>query len=288
MPNTSANKTIPQTTLANIPEEYLTNGARYADRRGRSGGMAELGNIFGASNKTEVLYPATSKLHGALLASLITTPELDVDYVQRFQHIAILAQLADALISVAQATGKSIVPTDFDPDSYVSPEDCSCGKCTQKRKKAAAAAAIVARAAQNGTKTGTETAVSESYASPASSIEEEKSSGDSSCNDCRTSEISIEPFDPESKDIDGSGNFISTEKAYSTLEKRKSVQNSIYGCIDLDINGQGGTFTRKSSIAIHSLPTPPETPAVDASAAHADTNGILGNVAGSHGHGVDA
>ena len=80
-PNTSANKTIPQTTLANIPEEYLTNGARYADRRGRSGGMAELGNISGASNKSEVLYPATSKLHGALLASLITSKLFSASFI---------------------------------------------------------------------------------------------------------------------------------------------------------------------------------------------------------------
>ena len=191
----------------------------------------------------------------------------------------------------------------------MSPEDCSCGKCTQKRKKAAATAAISPPAAQTGTQTGTGTAISDSYTSTAPSNEEEKSSGESSCSDCRASETSSEQFDPDSKEIDASGNFTLIEKAYSTLEpadgaivplpeaaetimepleKRKSVQNSIYSCIDFDINGQGSTFTRKSSIAIHSLPTPPETPAVDASAVHDDTNGILGNVAGSHGHCVDA
>lgn len=59
-------------------------------------------------------------------------PDLDPNYVQRFQHIAIIAQLADAILSVAQATGKCIVPLD---DLGTSPEDCSCDICSKEGRK---------------------------------------------------------------------------------------------------------------------------------------------------------
>lgn len=124
-----------------IPDEYYAIGARYADRRGRAGAMASLGAEAisslrgGMSSPVEVLYPGTSKLSGGLLASLIRSPDLDPNYVQRFQHIAIIAQLADAILSVAQATGKCIVPLDFDPNEYTSPEDCSCDICGKERRK---------------------------------------------------------------------------------------------------------------------------------------------------------
>lgn len=126
-----------------IPDEYYAIGARYADRRGRAGAMASLGaesiaSLRGSmSSPVEVLYPGTSKLSGGLLASLIRSPDLDPNYVQRFQHIAIIAQLADAILAVAQATGKCIVPLDFDPNEYTSPEDCSCDICSKERRKSA-------------------------------------------------------------------------------------------------------------------------------------------------------
>lgn len=124
-----------------IPDEYYAIGARYADRRGRAGAMANLGaesiaGLRGSMSKpVEVLYPGTSKLSGGLLASLIRSPDLDPNYVQRFQHIAIIAQLADAILSVAQATGKCIVPLDFDPNEYTSPEDCPCDICSKEGQK---------------------------------------------------------------------------------------------------------------------------------------------------------
>jgi len=124
-----------------IPDEYYAIGARYADRRGRVGAMASLGaesiaSLRGSISKpAEVLYPETSKLSGGLLASLIRSPDLDPNYVQRFQHIAIIAQLADAILSVAKATKKCIVPLDFDPNEYTSPEDCSCNICSREARK---------------------------------------------------------------------------------------------------------------------------------------------------------
>ena len=65
---------------------------------------------------------------------MMIATELDQDYVQRFQNIAIIAQLADSILAVAKATGKCVVPLDFDPDEYTSPDDCSCKPCTRKRK----------------------------------------------------------------------------------------------------------------------------------------------------------
>ncbi|RPB26557.1 hypothetical protein L211DRAFT_847185 [Terfezia boudieri ATCC MYA-4762] len=124
-----------------IPDEYYAIGARYADRRGRAGAMASLGaeSIAGLRNSmskpVEVLYPETSKLSGGLLASLIRSPDLDPNYVQRFQHIAIIAQLADAILSVAQATGKCIVPLDNDSNEYTSSEDCLCNTCSKETQK---------------------------------------------------------------------------------------------------------------------------------------------------------
>lgn len=68
---------VSSTTVPAIPEEYYAIGARYADRRGRVGAMAGLGAeavtslTSSVSSPVEVLYPGTSKLSGALLASLI-------------------------------------------------------------------------------------------------------------------------------------------------------------------------------------------------------------------------
>lgn len=132
---------ISTSTASAAADEYRAIGARYADRRGRAGAMASLAGESisslrgGVSSPVKVLYPGTSKLSGALLASLIRSPDLDPNYVQRFQHIAIIAQLADAILSVAQATGKCIVPLDFDPKEYTSPEDCTCDTCSKERRK---------------------------------------------------------------------------------------------------------------------------------------------------------
>lgn len=64
-----------------------------------------------------------------------SAPDLDPNYVQRFQNIAIIAQLADAILSVAQATKKCIVPIDSDSNGYASSECCSCGECEMEQQK---------------------------------------------------------------------------------------------------------------------------------------------------------
>ena len=70
-------KKVAPATVPAIPDEYYAIGARYADRRGRVGAMAGLGTeamaslTSSVSSPVEVLYPGTSKLGGALLASLI-------------------------------------------------------------------------------------------------------------------------------------------------------------------------------------------------------------------------
>ncbi|KAF8470102.1 hypothetical protein BDZ91DRAFT_792122 [Kalaharituber pfeilii] len=117
-------------TVPQIPDECHGIGARYADQRGGTSAMAGLEATM-SSPPVEVLYPGTAKLSGGLLASLITTPDLDPNYVQRFQNIAIIAQLADAILSVAQATGKCVVPMDFDSNGYT--EGCSCETCINNK-----------------------------------------------------------------------------------------------------------------------------------------------------------
>lgn len=65
----------------------------------------------------------------------LPAPDLDSNYVQRFQNIAIIAQLADAILNVAQATKKCIVPVDFDSNGYTSPEGCLCGECEKEQQR---------------------------------------------------------------------------------------------------------------------------------------------------------